>query len=111
MLVTLQDTELREDIIDQIEICAPYIVVLEPDDTENLQYFFVVEKQVYVECRKFSTALLCLFCVYYVFNISYPKPLYSVFIFVQNYVLGLKDSYTVPPNVNRLITALRNQKP
>ena len=102
MLVTLQDTELIEDIIDQLEICAPYIVVLEPDDMENLQYFLVVEKQVYMECH---------FCVYYVFNISYPKPLYSVFIFVQNYVLGIKDSYTVPPNVNRLITALRNQKP
>ena len=99
------------DIIDQVDVCTPYIVVVEPDDAENLQYFLVVEKQVYMECRKFSTALLCLFCVYYTFNISYPKPLYSVFIFVQTYVLGIKDGYTVPANVNSLITALRNQKP
>ena len=88
---------------DQVYVCTPYIVVVEPDD-ENLQYFLVVEKQVYMECRKFSTALLCfVFTTHLIFLIQN-----RFIVFVQTYVLGIKDGYTVPANVNSLITALRN---
>lgn len=92
----------------EISFSEPYVIVLEPD-AENMQFFIIAEGHVYMECSTLSTALLCLFCVYYTYNISYPKYLHSVYVFIQKYVLGLKDSCAVPANVNSLITALRNQ--
>ena len=40
------------------------------------------------------------------FDIAYPKPLYSLLLFIQRFVLNIRDSQPVPNIVTVLVTAL-----
>ena len=73
---------------------------------ETMASFIAVEKQVMVESRCINTALLDMMSVYFAFDIAYPRPLYSLLVFIQHYVLGIRDSQPVPNNVTVLVTAL-----
>lgn len=65
----------------------PYLMVLE--SAEAINFVVMVEREAFVETETFNSALLYLFAAYYVFNIAYPKGCYSVFIFLQKYVLAV----------------------
>ena len=53
----------------------------------------VAECEIFTESLSVYNAILDLISVYYfAFNIAYPKPLYPLFLFVQHYVLLIKDS-------------------
>ena len=71
------------------------------------QFFIAVEKHILLESRCINTALLDMMSVYFTFDIAYPKlkPLYSLFLFIQHFVLNIRDSQPVP-NVTVLVTAL-----
>lgn len=44
--------------------------------------------------------------LYYTFNMAYPKPLYPILIFVQQFVLNILDSQSVPDVVKRVLGSL-----
>lgn len=62
------------------------------EGAQAMTFFVIVEQEVLISTENFSSALLYLFSAYYSFNISYPKPSYGVFIFIQRYMLGIEDS-------------------
>ena len=66
----------------------------------------IAEKEIYMHVKSLSKALLCLFCVFYSYNLEYPKPLYSLYIFLQHTVLGLKDGANASNTVCILQSAL-----
>lgn len=67
-----------------------------------MQFFTVVERLVLDDCEDLVDAITALIGAYFTFNIQYPKALYPVFIFLQQFVLKLQDSQTIPPIVTRL---------
>ena len=79
------------------EEVAPCILVVHSN--ENRQYLIVAEKRVYLEASSLQKALEALFCMYYVYDMAYPKPLHSVFIFIQHFILKLVDNQRVPASV------------
>ena len=83
----------------------PYIAMVHGDS--SLQFFVVAERVVLCENNDFVEALIDLVCVYFVFNIVYPKPLYPVFLFLQHYVLGIKDRQPIPAAFTRVLNALK----
>ena len=85
----------------------PFLMVLE--SAEAINFVVTVEREAFVETETFNSALLYLFAAYYVFNIAYPKGCYSVFIFLQKYVLavGSEDRQTVPKSVREIVTVMR----
>ena len=91
----------------QVEKLPPFpqIVALRSDMAEE-QFFIAVEKHVLLESRCINTALLDMMSVYFTFDIAYPKPLYSLLLFIQRFVLNIRDSQPVPNNVTVLVTAL-----
>ena len=82
----------------------PYIIPIKTD--EDIQYYVAAERVLLGECKTLFGALLNLISVYFTFNIKYPKPLYSLLIFVQHIVLLVKDSQHTPISVTQLVSAL-----
>ena len=64
----------------------------------------MVEQQPTTEASTFGSALLDLYCSYFVYDIAYPKPFYSLLVFVQHYILDLKDEQPDPPAVIEIRT-------
>lgn len=73
---------------------------------EAEQFFVVVEKQMFTESGSISRVVVDVIAAYFAFDIVYPKALYSLLIFLQHHVLGIKDGQTEPNNVKILLSSL-----
>ena len=43
-----------------------------------------------------ADGLMDLLCYYYISNIKYPKSMQALYLFLQNFVLGIKDTTKLP---------------
>lgn len=75
----------------------------------SYQFFVITEKKIFCESPEFVEIIKDLFAVYYVFDIAYPRPLYPLLLFLQRFMLNIKDSQSVPPVITRLISSFDNQ--
>ena len=82
----------------------PHIVATESD--ENVEYDIFIESECLVTVNSVADVLANLICSYFAFNIAYPKTLYPILIFLQHFVLGIKDSQKIPPYVSSLCSSL-----
>ena len=85
---------------------APYLVIC--TSSEATSYHVMVEQQPTTEASTFGSALLDLYSSYFVYDIAYPKPFYSLLVFIQHYILGLNDEQADPPAVIEITTSLMN---
>ncbi len=76
-------------------------------DSSALQFFQVAERIVVAESEGFVDALMDLICVYFTYNVQYPKPLYAVLVFIQHYVMAIKDSQPIPTILTATLSALQ----
>ena len=51
-------------------------------------------------------AIIDLFTTYFVYDVAYPKPLKAIFIFLQHFVLDLKDDQQIPPSALKLVNSI-----
>lgn len=77
--------------------------------TDNSQVFVCCEGQIYIESKSVKDALLDLISTYFVFDIMYPKPLRSLLLFLQHFVLDLPDQQSVSSAVSSLVANLEKQ--
>lgn len=56
----------------------------------------------------FSTSLLYLVAAYYIYDIAYPKPLYSLLIMMQHHIFSISDTQKDTPSVIEIVTSLNN---
>ena len=82
----------------------PYIVMLTGD--ENIQFLLVAERKALTSTDNFMEILTALVAAYFTFNIEYPKALYPIFIFLQHFVMELKDCQSVPNALTRVLSSL-----
>lgn len=75
-------------------------------DSDKFQFFILAEKQVISESNNICLAIVDMIATYFTFNMSYPDPLYSLLLFVQHYILDIKDDQSVPNVVNIIYSAL-----
>ena len=92
--------------VSKIQQLEPYLVVTAPGD-ENSQFKICCEQDIYVEPNSVKDALIDLMATYYTYNISYPKYLNSIYIFLQHYVFKIIDDQAVPPATMKLVGNLR----
>ena len=79
----------------------PYIMI------SNGLYHLIIDAVFMYLCDDLASALIDLMCYYYVFNTEYPKSMYSLYIiFLQHFVLGLKDNSKLPTAVISLCSSL-----
>ena len=65
---------------------------MDRDDDIPSQYFIAVEQSLHMECRNIVIATFILMSMHYVFNIEYHPKIRDLLYFLQEYMLGLKDS-------------------
>ena len=101
-LFPFQDTaDLEEEAVHN------YPFIFRTESAEQCQYHIMVERELLIISDDLVGAVIDLFSAYYVFNIAYPKPLYPVLVFLQHYILGIKDSQRIPNSVNVFISNTR----
>ena len=84
---------------------APYLVICNSSEATSYQ---VMVKQPTTEASTFGSALLDLYSSYFVY-IAYPKPFYSLLVFIQH-ILGLNDEQADPPVVIEITTSLTSME-
>ncbi len=82
----------------------PLIVKLAGQTSQ--QYLVCAEKVVLCECSDLADALQTLISTYFVFDIAYPKQMYPILLFIQRYLVGIKDEQPIPSSLIRMISAL-----
>ena len=70
------------------------------------QFHVVVDGSYMYSIDTLADALLDLLCYYFILNIKCPKSMYTLFIFLQHFVLGIKDSTKLPTWVITVHTKL-----
>ena len=73
---------------------------------EENQYYVVAEKCIIAQNTTFMDAMANLICAYFAFDIAYPKPLRPILIFIQRYIMGIKDKQPIPHVITRVLANL-----
>ena len=81
----------------------PYLGVVVGD--ASIEAYLVVERHV-LDKVDASSCLVGLIAAYFAFNMTYPKSLYAVLIFIQHFLLNIRDKQTVPVSVTKLMSSL-----
>ena len=101
------ESDLDNEVI-SIDSNHPYIGLVTA--SSSVQVFLVVEREVLQSLHSDSTVFLEMISMYFTFNMVYPRPLYPVLIFVQHFVLVLKDKQPIPTSVMTLVSSLDKLK-
>ena len=62
------------------------------------------------EARDMVKAFAMLLCVFYIFNLEYPKKLEATFLLIQKLFLRISDKCKVPSKVLKLMSDLKEKK-
>lgn len=71
----------------------------------SLQVFVIVERCV-LEAVVSSSALSGLIAAYFAFNMTYTKPLYPLLIFIQHFLLGIRDEQPIPISLTKFLSSV-----
>jgi len=100
------DVDLDE-AASEVQQSAPYLVITGIPGSMNCQVFISCEQEILYESSSVKDSIIDLIGMYFVFNISYPKYLNSLFLFFQHYVFNLKDKQPVPMTTLNLVRNLQ----
>jgi len=92
--------------ISKIKQSAPYLVIIGVPGDINCQIFACAEQETVLECRSVSDAIIDLIAAYFTFNISYPKFIKCLLLFIQHFIFGFKYSQEVPMAVKNIVRNL-----
>lgn len=83
---------------------SPHVVLAAGESEGRL----VIEEKNICSTEGVLEAFVVLFSVFYIFNIEYPKYAKNTLIFIQKYIIQLKDKYKTPSKVSALMLKLNS---
>ena len=103
----MSDIDIEKEV-SEVQQSAPYILVTGVDvGDENSQLFICCEQAIYLESNTVKDVIIDLISTYFVYDITYPKPLTAIFLFLQHYIFKLMDDQPLPPAASKLIGNLK----
>lgn len=96
-----------DEAVSKVQQSVPYLVITGIPGDMNCQVFVGCEQEFFFECNSVKDSIIDLIGTYFVFNITYPKYLSSIFLFFQHFVFNLKDKQVVPMTTLNLIRNLQ----
>lgn len=102
----MQDSVNVGEEVKKINCSQPFLLVLEGD--EHFNFMIMCENNVFLRIRDLTDGLFFLLAIYYIFDMSYPKSLHPVYMFLQHHVFSLIDKAHIPDVVIRIVSVLRN---
>ena len=97
------DVDLDKEVM-ELPKKHPYLAVVMGGPC--VEVFLIVERNVLESLKRISSIIIILIAGYFTFNMSYPKSLYPTLIFLQHFVLEIKDKQVIPCTVTRLLSSL-----
>lgn len=108
LIIFLQTCDIDiDEAVSKVQQSAPYLVITGIPGDMNCQVFVGCEQEIFFECNSVKDSIIDLIGTYFVFNITYPKYLISIFLFFQHFVFNLKDKQAVPMTTVNLIRNLQ----
>ena len=93
-----------DDEVAKITQSEPYMLLTGSLGEMSSQIFICCEQSVYLkDLKNIKEATYQLIATYFVYDIQYPKPLLPILIFLQHYVVQLKDKQPIPPATVKLL--------
>ena len=92
-----------EQEITAIKQAAPYIAITGIAGDENAQFYVCSEQKIVLESSSMRDAVLDLMASYFVFDISYPRSLSAILIFIQHEIFRITDSQSIPMAAAKLM--------
>ena len=77
---------------------------------EDVRYSVAVENITVEETRDMVKAFVMLLCVFYIFNLEYPKKLKVTFLIIQKLFLRISGKCKMPSGVLQLMSDLKKRK-
>ena len=68
-----------EECLEKVEVQVPVVCSFGVDFSELYEFKLAIERDNVFEMPSLSVALHCCFSAYYIYNISYPQPIYVIF--------------------------------
>ena len=97
IFLLFQDCPNLEEYIKDLDRTEAFI--LSTVNMDGLDYHIIVVDGTYMfTSNDLSNSLMDLMCFYYVLNMQYPKPT-ALYLFLQHFIIGLKDSTKLPNSV------------
>lgn len=81
--------------------------ILAAPTCDSKLYHLIVDGEFMFSTDALPGALLDILCYHYVLDISYPKSMYALLIFIQHFIFGITDSGNVPTSVINLCSKLQ----
>ena len=100
----LQSPSDGEIAAKQLAQNEPYIGIVVSD--ASLEYIIVAERIPIAHTKYILSAMVSIIAASFSFNVEYPQGLKPLLIFVQHFILGIKDSQAVPNAAGKLYSAL-----
>ena len=104
LCILFQDTVDVDKFILRQDRVEPYIIVFQCSSVT--QYCVIVEKNCLITTDCFHEGLASLMASIFVFNIAYPKPFYSLLLFLQHAVLNLSDGQPQPVSLSTFLSTI-----
>ena len=92
-----------EDAVMSLTDNHPYIAMV--IGGYSVQLFLVAERCV-LEAIEEVAVFVRSIAAYYAFNMAYPKPILAVLLFIQHYLLGVKDKQPAPIALTKFLSSL-----
>ena len=73
----------------------------------SLELYLIVERRI-LEAVDTTSLFTALIGSYFAFNMSYPKSLYPLLIFIQHFLLVIRDKQPLPVVLTKLLSTLDN---
>jgi len=96
--------------ISDVTQSEPFLLVTGISGTDTSQVFVCCERNMFMESKSMKDSLLDLIATYFVFDITYPKYVNAILIFLQHFVMDLPDKQPVPSTTSKLIGNLQKLK-
>ena len=91
---------------EQIQLYNSFDKILD----EDVRYSVAVGNTTVGETRDMIKAFAMFLCVFFIFNLEYPKKLEATFLLIQELFLRIPDKCKVPSKVLKLMSDLKKRK-
>ena len=84
----------------------PFLLVTGRPGDEGCRVYISCEQELFILSKSIIDGVLDMMAIYFSFDINYPKYTSCVLLFIQHFVLDLKDDQPLPPSTVKLVSNL-----
>lgn len=85
-------------------VTSPYII-----RCNEMQYYIIAEKVMYMEVGSFYKALMSILALYYVYDLVYPKQCQNTLLFLEKFIFEISSGPKLSGAALATVTDIKNR--